>query len=96
MGSRLKLHGPVQMSMEVHGVLGDQIAKVTFTFPFGKFPTQEEIQAGIEKAMDQVHESHPDVRLMTKREFWDHMMEEFTGTNERFAMEGHEVEWDKP
>ena len=91
----MNLQIPVNFEGQVYITNGDQSAKVTYKMPRGVYPTKqsidEAISAAIEEARQQVGE---DWRLMTKREYFDELMEETTGTTQKFALPGGE-DWDQ-
>lgn len=85
------MHGPVEIDIKVHITDGTNTGVVTVSVGRGKFPTNEQIQAAIADAEEAASGKTPGFRLMTKREFWDHLCQEKFGG--LFAMPGGE-EWD--
>ena len=93
----MKMNGPVVIEIKVLLTDGTQQVEATYVCPAGMFPTADFIQHAMDAAMKQVQETlgNGNWRLANKREFWDFIMEENTGTDEKFALPGSE-EWDKP
>ena len=95
MDNKIVMHAPVEFEMKVMVTDGNRSAAVTCTLPSGKLPEKEAIDNLIEEAIKEVRDSMPEFRLMTKREFWDHLCQEKYGSGSKFAMPGAE-DWDKP
>ena len=68
----MKLQAPVLLEMKVYITDGDSIGIVTFAFEKGKYPTEQEMRKAVETSAAQAENlGH---RLMTKEEFFNHMM----------------------
>ena len=80
------MHGPVRVNLEVFITNGEQNAMATITMSQpGRYPSPADIEASIKDALEQLPEGF---RLMTKREFWDSLVEERAGAPVRLAMPG--------
>lgn len=92
----MKLCGPFELELKVHMTDGDREAAVVCSMPMGQFPTEEVIRDLIAKSdAETKKQAGDDFRLMSKREFFDMIMRERTGTDMQFALPGGD-EWDAP
>ena len=90
----LELKGPFEISVKVHLTDGAQEATANYSMPVAKFPTEAEVRKALSEAEAKAKESvGPDWRLMNKREFFDVLMNNLTGTDEQFALPGGD-DWD--
>jgi hypothetical protein len=90
----MKLNGPFEIELKVFITDGEQQGQVTYTLPSGLYPTVEMIRSALATSEQKAKEAvGADFRLFSKREFFDHLIREKTGSSERFAMSGSE-EWD--
>lgn len=95
--SDFQLQVPVEFSGKIMLVHGDgEVAEITYGFPMGVIPTKKEVEKAIAEALEQAKEAMPErnFRLPSKREYFDYIMVEKTGTSQRFAMPGSET-WDE-
>lgn len=91
-----ELHGPIDVVLRVHVTNGKQGAAVTFDMARGTLPTVKTMQDAIQKALEGAQKQlGDDWRLLTKREMFDTIVTDKTGSNERFAMPGKK-DWDAP
>lgn len=95
MADQIVMHAPIEFEMKVMVTDGKRNAAVTCSLPSGKIPRAEAVNKLIEQSIKEVQQTMPEFRLMTKREFWDHICEERAGGGARFAMPGS-PDWDKP
>lgn len=90
----MKLTGPFEINMEIGMTNGDQSAVITFGLGKGKSVSPEEVQEALKKAEARVQEElGDDWRLCTKREYFNSLMADITGTNVSFALPGSD-DWD--
>ncbi len=91
---KLTLQGPVEFEMQVSIIEDDEPERtgtVTIGMGKGKFPTEANQRARLEKFVKE--EMPGGFRLMTKQEYFDMLMREITGSNERYALPGSK-DWD--
>lgn len=87
----MKIQAPISVELKVGFTDGKRAGIVTVSLGNGFFPTEGEMReaiANVEKGKDLPE----GFRLMTKREWWDHLCAEEFG--QRFALPGGE-EFDK-
>lgn len=87
----MNLKGPYETNITVHITDGEREGKIDISLSMGTPPTQEEIDACIERAKETAEENG--MRLMNKSEFFHTMMRERTGSDQRFAIPGGN-EWE--
>lgn len=88
------LNAPISMSMKVAVTDGNQIAQATYDFPQGKIQSKNEIDAAVINVVKMVQDQlGQGWSTCTKQEFFDLLMEEKTGTDQKFAMPGKD-DWD--
>lgn len=91
MSKPFKLKGPYTTEIIVYITDGEREGKININLSMAEPPTQEDIDACLKKAEDAG--KRVSLRLMNKREFFNAMMRERTGSHERFAVPGGD-EWD--
>ena len=91
----IKMFGPYEIEVKVHFTDGERVGSASWTGPMGRPMTHEELaHALVETEATVKDELGEDFRLCTKREFFDIMMQERLGTDEKIALPGGEEEWD--
>lgn len=96
MSKDFELNGPFDVELKILVTDGEQVAQATYSMPSGMFPTVDGIKAAMGEVESQVKKTiGHGFRLCTKREFFDNLIRERTGSPERFAMPGSD-EWDTP
>ena len=88
------LKAPIEIEIQISVINIDdpsQLGTVTYGLRNGEFPTKEDMQAALKKFENE--EMPEGFRLMTKREFFDKLIREKTGSRERFALPGGD-DWD--
>lgn len=91
-----KMYGPYEIDLRIHVTDGEQEGIVTYSMPLAETASYEAIQKALKTAEKATQDSAgKKFRLATKREFFDKLMREKTGSNERFAMPGKQ-DWDSP
>lgn len=86
------MQGPFEIDLKIHIECGENYGTIRYALTAGKYPAREEIEKAIEVAMVEAKKQFGEgVRLMGREEFTNVLIQERTGTNERFACED---EWD--
>lgn len=89
------MHGPFEATIEVLVVndAGDS-AQIKYVCPSGKHTTPEMVDAAIATGLEQIEGmGATGWRRATKREYFDHIVEERTGSAEKWVMPGAK-DWD--
>lgn len=88
------LKAPIEIEMLISIISIDEptrVGTVTFGLGVGNYPTPEKMKAALEKF--EAEEMPDGFRLMDKREYFDKLIREKTGSSERFALPGG-LDWD--
>lgn len=94
--SKMELYGPFDVDVKVYCTDGEQVAVATYGLGRSTYATPENVPDALAKVEAQMKEQMGDEwRLCTKREYFDHLMTEMTGSGERFALPGGD-DWDDP
>lgn len=88
----MKLLGPYRTTIDVHVTNEVTHGKITIDLTLGNVPTQADIDDCLKKAEQYAKDN--DLRFMNKEEFFNFVLQEKTGINEKFAVPGGQ-EWDK-
>lgn len=88
----MKLLGPYRTTIEVHVTNEVTHGKITIDLTLGNVPTQADIDEALKKAYEYAGDNG--MRPMNKEEFFNFVLQEKTGLNEKFAVPGGR-EWDK-
>ena len=92
--SKLKLYGPFDVELKIHITDGEQVGTATYELGRSQYATPEKVSEALTKTEAQVKKQMGDEwRLCSKKEYFDQMMIEATGTGERFAMPSGD-DWD--
>lgn len=89
----MKMQGPVDVELHVAVISDDgkQEGVATIGVGSGRFPTEQDLRDRVAKF--ETEEMPEGFRLMTKREYFDYLVKERTGSSERLAMPGG-PDWD--
>lgn len=95
MSETIKLHGPFDVELKIYCTDGETVAVVTYQLGHAQFPTSSDIWEACTKSETEIKERMTDAwRLCTKREYFDFIMSEMTGTSVDFALPGKD-DWDR-
>lgn len=94
MTEKFELYGPFDVEVKVYLTDGDQVATATYAHGRSKFFGPEDMAGVIEKVVTQLNDQMDgEWRACTKREYFDQLMRDMTGSSERFALPGGD-DWD--
>lgn len=92
--SDLKIEAPIKCSVKIMVTDGDQVGWVTYDMPIGQYPTQREIDKGIQESVEYTQSQMGEAwNTPNAREFLDEIMKEKYG--QRVAIP-HGEEYDAP
>lgn len=93
-GLDMKMHGPFEIDLKVHITDGKQVGVLTWQMPAAKIPSRQDVKDALTTVEEGLSESVGDGwRLCSKREYFDNLMFEKTGSTQRFALPGGD-DWD--
>lgn len=91
---KFTLKAPIETEMLISIISLDEpirVGTVTFGLGAGNYPTPEKMKASLEKF--EAEEMPDGFRLMSKREYFNKLIHEKTGSSEQFALPGG-PDWD--
>ncbi len=84
----MELYGPVEIEIKIFIIsdIAGNAGVVTIGMGKGSYPSEQRLRERVSKF--EAEEMPEGFRLMTKREYFDVMMAEATGSNDKYALPG--------